>query len=110
MKKIVDGLRLDEDPPAGQPRRFSENDDAVYAIRFQQHPTGGGTNDVRYGDPFTGDGFTSSTADSNRIIPEFYANKTGMKSGAEMWRINSEGQQELVGVLQGKTWISVEGS
>lgn len=124
VKKIVDGRQLDEEPTAGQAPRFSENDEAVYAIRFQHDSSADGTidvpdaklydrlgtegtNHVRYGEPFTGNGFTSSRVPGERVIPESYANGVTMKPGAEMWRIGADGKQELVGVLHGREWVRI---
>ncbi|MEV7646442.1 hypothetical protein [Arthrobacter sp. NPDC089319] len=49
--------------------------------------------------PNTGHGFTSSRVDGTPVLPELKVNGgTNLRDGAEMWRINSAGEETLVGV------------
>lgn len=49
--------------------------------------------------PNTGHGFTSSRVDGTPVVPELKVNGgTNLRDGAEMWRINSAGEETLVGV------------
>lgn len=94
---------------------FTSDDSSVYVMRFQVRevsdvsvPYGrdmGGTVDKE--PPFTGNGFTQAKDD---IIPEYYfPNGASIQPGAEIWEITSDGNQRLVAVFNGETWIPVMG-
>jgi hypothetical protein len=57
-----------------------------------------------WGDPFTGNGFTSAQDD---VIPEFQG-LNQMQEGAEMWELRSDGTQQLTAVLRGRQWVRVD--
>jgi hypothetical protein len=60
--------------------------------------------------PNTGHGFTSSRVDGTPVLPELKVNGgTNLRDGAEMWRINSAGEETLIGVYDqlNNRWIRV---
>ena len=56
--------------------------------------------------PFTGNGFTAARDD---IIPEYRIAGGSIQAGAEIWEINSVGQDRLIATFDGETWIPVMG-
>jgi hypothetical protein len=58
--------------------------------------------------PNTGQGFTSSRAKSVPVIPELsVSGGARLKRGAEMWKIDNEGNEVLIGFFNGKGWVKV---
>ena len=66
----------------------------------------GGSFDPGYDYPFTGTGFTAS---DHLTVPEYFLEgRTAMNPGAEMYRINVDGSEDLIAVLgSDKKWIQV---
>ncbi len=108
--QIHDGLRLDY---AGTP--YAPHDPGTHIIRFQADAESRGfyevprTSDMggtgsydKWGNPFTGNGFTKASDD---VIPEYFAKNVTMREGAEMWEVLEDGTQRLVAVLKNREWI-----
>ncbi len=129
-QEVYDGLRLDyqEHLPLEERAFRPDNENPVYAVRFQTADTdnllvpdqrlldelssrgigvkgpGGEPYTAGHPDldqsPNTGHGFTGSTVDHARIIPEYeVAGGAEFKHGAEMWEINKSGPEVFVGIF-----------
>ncbi len=114
-RRIYDGLRLDYSGT-----QFTKKDDCVMAIRFRASQTDkihipfGGINDkglakmkgtVKEGSPFTGNGFTLA---NNAVAPEykiFGTDAVTLPKGAEMYKINSDGTEDLYKVFNGTSFV-----
>jgi len=105
-EEIFYGLRMDY---VNTP--FNPTDDSVVAIKFTSNdvdniiipygdsmpnPVGGNVSNI---DPvlLREIGFTSAT--NGQIIPEFYTDGVAMKDGAQMVRITSSGEEQVIGVF-----------
>lgn len=88
--------------------RLMEQDVATY--REHANTEGGaGTLADRAEWPNTGHGLTSSRVEALPVVPELKVDRgVIMESGAEMWRIDRDGNEVLVGVFNQKTgWMSL---
>jgi hypothetical protein len=114
-ERIYDGLALEYDATPFAPdqpvvaMRFTvEGDVSVHLPDHQlSNLTGHGDSyNPGYEYPFTGTGFTAS---DHFTVPEYFlGGGTEMNDGAEMYRINPDGSQELLAVLKPDgEWIRV---
>jgi hypothetical protein len=115
-KRIYDGLALEYD---GTPftsdkpviaMRFTVDDDVPVHLpdtQLSERAGHGPSFDPGYGYPFTGTGFTAS---DRFTVPEYYLPaETRMNPGAEMYRINPDGGEELIAVLNpDREWIRIK--
>jgi hypothetical protein len=114
-ERVYDGLALEYDGTPFSPEepliamRFTVDDGVPVHLPDQQlsQLTGhGASHDPGYGYPFTGTGFTAS--DHFTVAEYFLDGGTQMNPGAEMYRINTDGSEELIAVLDaGGDWIGV---
>ncbi|MSR98757.1 hypothetical protein FYJ28_07950 [Arthrobacter sp. BL-252-APC-1A] len=88
--------------------RLTEQDIATYREHANTE-SGAGTLADRAEWPNTGHGLTSSRVDALPVVPELKVDRgVIMESGAEMWRIDRDGNEVLVGVFNQKTgWMSL---
>ncbi|MER2133519.1 MAG: hypothetical protein ABS910_02430 [Arthrobacter sp.] len=90
-------------------RRLLEQDIATYREHANTE-AGAWTLEDSAGWPNTGHGFTSSRVDALPLVPELKV-KYGvdMQDGAEMWRIDRDGNEVLVGIYNGveEEWIKL---
>lgn len=115
-ERVYDGLALEYDGTPFSPQepviamRFTVDDGVPVHLPDQQlsQLTGHGDSfDPGYGYPFTGTGFTAS--DHFSVAEYFLDRGTQMNPGAEMYRINIDGSEELIAVLDaGGDWIGVK--
>lgn len=114
-ERVYDGLALEyegtpfspEDPAIAM--RFTVDDGVPIHIPDEQLSQLTGHGDSRepgYSYPFTGTGFTAS---DHFVVAEYFLDSgTQMNPGAEMYRINTDGSEELIAVLDtGGQWIGV---
>ena len=102
VKDYFYGLRLDY-----KKTPFGPNKESIYVMRYQLENTNGlcipSTKNLKQDPPFTGNGHTGGC--SNRLgAPEFYKDGYGidglpMKSGAQIWEVDQNGNETLVAVL-----------
>ncbi|MFZ3416217.1 hypothetical protein [Arthrobacter sp. 3Tela_A] len=83
--------------------RLTEQDIATYREHANTE-SGAGTLADRAEWPNTGHGLTSSRVDALPVVPELKVDRgVIMESGAEMWRIDRDGNEVLVGAFNQKT-------
>lgn len=114
-QSIYDGLGLEYENTSFDPNepvvamRFTVDDNTEIHLPDQQlsRLSGHGDSyDPGYPYPFTGTGFTAS---DHFTVPEYFLDpKTKMNPGAEMYKINPDGSEELIAVLGTQSrWIRV---
>lgn len=114
-QSVYDGLSLEYEGTPFDPNkpvvamRFMVDDNTAIHLPDQQLSRlagHGDSYDPGYPYPFTGTGFTAS---DHFAVPEYFLDaKTKMNPGAEMYKINPDGSEELIAVLgTQQDWIRV---
>ena len=83
--------------------RYTTSDPAVPSVPVSHDM--GGTYDAPAS--YTGNGFTAS---EHHLVPEYrYGQAVRAEPGAEIWRVNADGSEQLAGVLNDDgVWVRVE--
>ena len=105
--RFAEQLRAANGSQTTEDLRLKEQDVAAYREHANTE-AGAWTLEDSAGWPNTGHGLTSSRVDALPLVPELKVkNGVDMKDGAEMWRIDRDGNEVLVGIYDGaeEEWI-----